>query len=99
MIIWSGAIIIAGGVVSFAVSRRLNGEARIVGGYFAGFAASGLIAVLVVSLEEFQDQTQQRAMLTGFKELVGLAPAFGVGLAEVLRRRALHRHRAGPFDT
>jgi hypothetical protein len=85
MIFWSGAITIAGGVVSFAVSRRLNGEARIVGGYFAGFATSGLIAVLVVSLEEAQDQTQQKAMLIGFKELIGLTPAFCVGISEVLR--------------
>ena len=94
MIIPSGAIVIAGGVVSFAVSRRLSGEARIFGGYFAGFAAGGLIAVLIVSPEDIQSEPQQIAVLTGLKELVCLAPLFGVGFAEFMRRRSQRQSKA-----
>ena len=96
MIIPSGAIVIAGGVVSFAVSRRLDGEARIFGGYFAGFAAGGLIAVLIVivSPEDIQSEPQQIAVLTGLKELVCLAPLLGVGLAEFMRRKSQRQSKA-----
>ena len=98
MIIPSGAIVIAGGVVSFVISRRLSGEARIIGGYFAGFAAGGLIAVLIVSPEDIQSETQQIAVLTVLKELICLAPAFGVGLAEFIRRRAQRQSKAANAD-
>lgn len=98
MIIPSGAIVIAGGVASFVISRRLNGEARIFGGYFAGFAAGSLIAVLIVSPEDIQSETQRIAVLTVLKELICLAPAFGLGFAELMRRRSLRWSKAADAE-
>lgn len=88
------AIVVLGGAAAYAVSRRLRGEARIFGGYFAGFAAGGLIAILAAPGGESQ------SLLVGLKELVCLAPAFGVGIAEVMKQRAAPiRDRSNPATT
>ncbi|MGD9501207.1 MAG: hypothetical protein AB7V40_01820 [Methyloceanibacter sp.] len=88
MVVYSGLIVIAGGAVSYSVARRLTGEAQIFGGYFAGFVTGGLIAFLIASTDEIQDEAQRRAALTILKEVVGLAPVFGVALAKAMRRRS-----------
>lgn len=83
------ALIAAASGVAFAVARRLSGEASLIGGYFAGFATGGLIAVLYLAFADLQDETFRDATLVCLAELATLAPLLGVCAAKALGRKPM----------